>query len=443
MNDIIIKNVTIINEENIFNADVRIKDGVIHKVGPSIQVKSKVKEIDGEGLHLIPGVIDTHVHFREPGLTHKGDIQSESMAAVAGGVTSYMEMPNTIPPAISQDQYDYKYKLALGRSYANYSFYFGASENNFTEIMKCNPKRVCGVKIFMSDSTGNLRLNNPVILEKIFRNSPILIALHSEDQETINSNLNHYIALCRGKIPAFAHPQVRPREACIKATRFATELAKKYKSRLHVLHLSTKDEISFFESGPVKEKLITCETCTPYLLYDEDDYYIYENLIKVNPSIKSKDDKDALLEAIKQDKIDVISTDHAPHLYKEKKEAYLKAPAGIPFVQHSLSTMLTFYFQGKLSLESIVRKMCHAPADCFRLEKRGYVREGYWADLALLNLKQRGKVDKSNIHYKCRWSPLEGRVLKGNIEYTFVNGKIVYSTGNFHKAEGMPLEFKT
>jgi len=432
MASIIIRNAILVNEGKIFSSDVFIENGWILKIGTDISVKGNYKEIHAEGLHLLPGVIDDQVHFREPGLTHKGDIYTESKAAVAGGITSFMEMPNTIPNTLTQELLEEKYQVAARKSLANFSFFMGVSNNNIEEVLKTNPENVCGIKIFMGSSTGDMLVDNQKTLENIFSTSPMLIATHCEDEATIRKNLEEYKSKYGEDIPVKFHPLIRSDEACFKSSSFAIELAKKFNTRLHILHISTEKEIALFENKiPLDKKRITAEACIHHLWFCDRDYARLGNFIKWNPAVKTEKDRDAVFNAMLDNRLDIIATDHAPHTMEEKKQRYTKAPSGGPLVQHSLVAMLEFYHSKKITLEKIVEKMCHAPAVCFRVEKRGFIREGYYADLVLADLNKKWEVEKSNILAKCGWSPFEGVEFNSSITHTFVNGKLVFERGKF------------
>ena len=434
MKPTLIHNALIVNEQIKQKGSVLIESEKISKVfieeGVPQNLFGQCQVIDAENKILIPGVIDDHVHFREPGLTHKADIHSESKAAVAGGVTSYMEMPNTKPPAVTLDRLQEKFDIAEEKSFANFSFYLGATNENINQIKSINPGEVCGLKVFMGASTGNMLVNSRSSLEQIFAESPVLIAAHCEDQATIENNTRFYNEQFNGKIPVEYHPLIRTEEACFKSSSLAVELAQKYRTRLHLLHLSTAKELEILERCRFQPgKNITAEACIHHLWFDESDYRNYGTRIKWNPAIKTEYDRKALLEGILTHAIDLIGTDHAPHLIEEKDNTYLKAPSGAPMVQHSLLAMLEFYHSKKLSLNTIVDKMCHAPADIFNVSNRGYIRKGYWADLVLIDPFRKHHVNKDNIFYKCGWSPLEGEIFNSEISHTFVNGKIVYQNG--------------
>ena len=440
----LIKDATVINENKIFQSDVLIKDGRIEKLAPNISIKYVVKEIDATGLYLIPGAIDDQVHFREPGLTHKATIYIESKAAIAGGTTSFMEMPNTKPPAFTQNLLEDKYAIAKRTSLANYSFYMGTSNDNYDEVMRCNEKRkdVCGVKIFMGSSTGNLLVDSPLALDKIFSNSELLIATHCEDEKIIKENYTELKAE-KNFLIASDHPIIRNEEACFESSFKAIQYAKKYGSRLHILHITTEKELQLFTNLiPLKEKKITAEVCVHHLHFTSDDYDRLNNLIKCNPAIKSPNNKVALWNALLDDRLDVIATDHAPHTRQEKDEPYEQAHAGLPLVQHSLMLMLYYYKEGKITLEKIVEKMSHAVATCFEIEDRGFIREGYFADVVLIDLHKPSIVKKENILYKCGWSPLEDFTFPSSISHTFINGNLVYENGLFNESDmGMRLNF--
>jgi dihydroorotase len=433
-NTILILNANLVNEGRVTEADVYIKDGYIEKIASDLSHLSADIRIDGKGQHLLPGVIDDQVHFREPGLTYKANLYSESRAAVAGGTTSFMDMPNTVPNALTQVLLEDKYKLASQSSLANYSFFMGASNDNLAEVLQTDPQTVCGIKIFMGSSTGNMLVDNEHTLALLFRDSPMLIATHCEDEATIRANTGQYKQQYGKDAPARIHPLIRNEEACLKSSSLAISLAKKYNTRLHILHISTADELALFTNQiPLSQKRITSEVCVHHLWFDADDYETLGNQIKCNPAIKAKEHKQALLEALLDDRLDIIATDHAPHTWEEKAQPYWQSPSGVPTVQHSLQMMLEFYKQGKISLEKIVQKMSHAPADCFQIDRRGYIREGYWADLVLVNLNQATFVDKSTILYKCGWSPFEGKAFQSTITHTIVSGHVAYQNGHFRE----------
>lgn len=437
MQKYLIKNINIVNEGSIQTADVLISNERIEKIQPQISgVKMGYQEINGEGKYLLPGCIDDQVHFREPGLTHKANIYTESKAAIAGGVTSFMEMPNTKPPAFTQELLEDKYRIAKQSSLANYSFFMGTSNDNIDEVLKTNEKKneVCGIKIFMGSSTGNLLVDNYLTLEKIFGGSEVLIATHCEDEQMIKDNLQRVKSQKQILEPS-DHPIIRNAEACFESSFKAVQLAKKHNSRLHILHISTEKELQLFTNMiPLKEKRITAEVCVHHLHFTSDDYARLGNLIKCNPAIKAPFNKEALWKALLDDRLDVIATDHAPHTWEEKNEPYEKAHAGIPLVQHSLLLMLHYYKMGRISLEKITEKMSHAVAECFRIKERGYIREGYFADLVIADLNESITVSKENILYKCGWSPFEGNTFPAQITHTFVNGNLVYGNGEWNES---------
>ena len=442
----LIKNAQIVNEGKIFSGAVLIDGELIAKVFAGEQIPVELSQgatvIDARGKYLVPGAIDDQVHFREPGLTHKGEIATESRAAVAGGVTSYMEMPNTNPQAVTQQLLEEKYQRAAEVSAANYSFYMGATNDNLEEVLKTNGADVCGIKVFMGSSTGNMLVDDENILSEIFRNTKLLVATHCEDEPTIIRNTGIYREKYGEHVPMSAHPHIRSAEACFKSTSKAVELAARFGTRLHVLHLSTAEEMQLFDSGPVDKKQITAEVCVHHLWFDEHDYIAYGTHIKWNPAIKSAADKAALWEALLADKIDVVATDHAPHTLQEKTNTYFKAPSGGPLVQHSFTAMLEMSKRGLISVEKVVEKMCHAPADMFHIDRRGYIREGYYADLVLVDQTQRWVVSPENILYKCGWSPFDGMEFSHRVTSTFVNGALVYADGKIIEGKtGKRLKF--
>lgn len=446
MQKYLIKSIQVVNEGRIQTADVLIANGRIEKIQAQIgTITGNPVEINGEGNYLLPGAIDDQVHFREPGLTHKASIATEAKAAVAGGVTSFMEMPNTIPNALTQELLEDKYAIAANTSLANYSFYMGTGNDNAEEVLKTNNKRrdVCGIKIFMGSSTGNMLVDNPNTLDKIFRESEVLIATHCEDEKIIRQNLEKRKAT---GIPLTAadHPIIRDEEACYESSLYAIQIAKKYNTRLHILHISTEKELQLFTNlFPLKDKRITAEVCVHHLHFSSNDYAVSGNKIKCNPAIKAPHNRTALWNALLDDRLDVIATDHAPHTFEEKNEPYEKAHAGLPLVQHSVLLMLHYHQQGKISLEKIVQKMSHAVADCFQIKERGYIREGYHADLVIADLQQQTKVSKENILYKCGWSPLEGFEFRAAITHTFINGHLVYGNGVWDESlRGQRLVFE-
>lgn len=428
MNRILIKNARIINEGSIFEGDLLIEDRFIKEIGDSISAKPDFKIVDAEGNYLIPGAIDDQVHFREPGLTHKGTIESESRAAVAGGITSFIEQPNTVPNAVTQELLEQKYQRAAETSYANYSFMMGGTNDNLEEVLKTNPKNVAGIKLFLGSSTGNMLVDNEQVLEKIFSSTQMLIAAHCEDEATIRRNLEQYKAEYGEDIPVKFHPLIRSAEACYISSSRAVELAKKTGARLHVFHVSTAKETELFTNKiPLEDKKITAEVCIHHLWFTDEDYEKRGALIKWNPAVKTAADRDALWKALLDDRIDVIATDHAPHTLEEKKNPYTSSPSGGPLVQHAVVAMFEAWHQKKISLEKIVEKMAHNPAKLFRIEKRGFIKEGYYADLVLVNPGLPWNVKKENILYKCGWSPFEGVNFKSRITHTFVNGQLVYN----------------
>jgi len=442
----LIKNARIINEGKTFDGAVLIEGELITQVfeNPNIPlgIEAGTSVIDANGQYLIPGVIDDQVHFREPGLTHKGEIATESKAAVAGGVTSYLEMPNTNPQTVTQQLLEEKYQRASEVSAANYSFYMGATNDNLEEVLKTDATKVCGIKIFMGSSTGNMLVDNEDVLSEIFRNTRLLVATHCEDEPTIQRNIAQYREKYGEFVPISAHPKIRSNEACYQSSAKAVELATKYGTRLHVLHLSTAEEMQLFSPGKVIDKHITAEVCVHHLWFDEHDYILKGNFIKWNPAIKSAADKAALWDALRSDKIDVVATDHAPHTFQEKEHSYFKAPSGGPLVQHSLVAMLEMSSQGQISVERVVEKMCHAPADLFRINRRGYIREGYFADLVLVDPRHKWTVSPDNLLYKCGWSPFDGVEFSHQITNTFVNGNLVFADGKIvSETKGKRLRF--
>jgi dihydroorotase len=445
MQKYLIRNINIVNEDRIHNADVLLSGERIEKIAPQINAGTDlVTEINGEGKYLLPGAIDDQVHFREPGLTHKANIYTESRAAVAGGVTSFMEMPNTVPAALTQDLLEEKYRIAAETSLANYSFFMGTSNNNADEVLRTNDKRkdICGIKIFMGSSTGNLLVDNYLTLDRIFRESEVLIATHCEEENIIKENYQR-IKAAKATLEPSDHPLIRDEEGCFESSFKAVQLAKKYNTRLHILHLTTERELQLFTNFfPLKEKRITAEVCVHHLHFTSDDYAKLGYQIKCNPAIKAPHNREALWAALLDDRLDVIATDHAPHLLSEKEPPYEHAHAGLPLVQHSVLLMLYYYRQGKISLEKIVRKMSHAVADCFQISERGFIREGYFADLVIVDLAESTTVAKENILYKCGWSPLEGTTLPAAITHTFVNGALVYENGRIIESQiGKRLSF--
>jgi dihydroorotase len=429
MQEVVFKEARIINRGKILEMDILVKGDRIERIDSSIGRSHAVIEIPVNGRYLMPGVIDDQVHFREPGLEHKATIFTESMAAVAGGVTSFMEMPNTRPPAVTQALLEDKYKIASTQSWANYSFFMGATNDNLEEVLKTDPRHVCGVKVFMGSSTGNMLVDNKETLEQLFASCPTLLAAHCEDEATIRANIAEAEARYGTLIPPSAHPWVRSREACYLSSHFGIELARKFNTRFHILHISTKEEVGLFEAGPVGKKRITSEACTHHMYFSDQDYLTLGNQIKCNPAIKTAEDRDAILQGVLDDRIDIIASDHAPHTWDEKSEAYIKAPSGLPLVQHTLQLMLSHWKEGRIPLEKIIEKMCHAPAECFQISGRGYLDEGSFADIVMLDTAKDTMVTKENILYKCGWSPLEGRIMPGRIEGTWVNGVRLFESG--------------
>ncbi|KIC92498.1 dihydroorotase [Flavihumibacter sp. ZG627] len=444
MQKYLIKNTQIVNEGVVYSGDVLISGGRIEKIGAQLSSPGVITEINGENQFLLPGVIDDQVHFREPGLTHKATIYTEAKAAVAGGVTSFMEMPNTQPPVFTQELLEQKYIIAAANSLANYSFFMGTSNDNIEEILRTNEKKedVCGVKIFMGSSTGGLLVDNPLSLEKIFSESELLIATHCEDERIIKRNLDSFMNNGR-ELTAADHPLIRSEEACFESSFYAVQIAKKFNTRLHILHITTEKELQLFSNMlPLEDKLITAEVCVHHLHFSSDDYAQLGNLIKCNPAIKAPHNRSALWKALLDGRLDIIATDHAPHTWAEKQENYLHAHAGLPLVQHSLQLMLSYVAEGRITIEQVVNKMSHAPAKCFNVQDRGFIREGYYADLVLVDRNQSHTINKENILYKCGWSPLEGMTFSSVITNTFVNGHLVYGNGKFDESsKGMRLRF--
>lgn len=430
MSSILILNANIVNESKVFQGDVLIRNERIEKVGTGLQSEKADKIIDAKGKYLLPGSIDDQVHFREPGLTHKANIYTESRAAVAGGVTSFMEMPNTLPPTFTQSLLEDKYQIAAKNSLANYSFYIGASNDNLDEILKTDASKVCGLKIFMGSSTGNLLVDDPAVLEKIFSSVPFLIASHCEHEPTIRRNTEEFKNKYGEDLPMDYHPLIRSEEACYKSSSFAINLAKKHGTRFHVLHISTaKETLLFDDKTPLEKKKITSEACIHHLWFNDSDYKRLGTNIKWNPAIKTALDQKAIMIAVLSDYIDVIATDHAPHTAEEKRNTYFKAPSGGPLIQHSVVAMLEFFHRGEISIENIVKKMCHNPAILFRVRERGFIREGYYADLTLVDPNDPWQVSQDNILSKCGWSPFEGQTFKSKITHTIVSGHLAYENG--------------
>lgn len=441
----LIKNATIINELERKELDLLIEDDRIKSIGKLDHIEADLI-IEAEGKYLFPGVIDDQVHFREPGLTHKATIESESKAALAGGVTSFIDQPNTVPNAVTQEILEDKYQRAEETSYVNYSFMMGGTNDNLEEVLKTNPRNVAGIKLFLGSSTGNMLVDNPETLEKIFTSTKMLIAVHCEDEETIQKNTKHYKEIYGEDIPIEFHPLIRSEEACYKSSSQAIALAKKTGARLHVFHISTAKETELFQNNiPLKEKKITAEVCVHHLWFSDKDYEEKGTLIKWNPAVKTAKDREGLWKALLDDRIDVIATDHAPHTLEEKAQVYNKAPSGGPLVQHSLVAMLEKAGEGKISIEKVVEKMCHNPAILFEIEDRGFIREGYKADLVLVDPNHPWSVEKENFYYKCGWSPLEGETFHSKVTHTFVNGHLAFEEGKFSedkKAERLLFQRK-
>ncbi|MCT4700016.1 dihydroorotase [Tenacibaculum haliotis] len=444
MKSYLIKNANIVNENKVFKGDVLIEGNYIKEISTEISVTSNVEVIDAEGKYLIPGMIDDQVHFREPGLTHKANIATESKAAIAGGITSFIEMPNTVPQATTQKLLEDKFKTASKTSYANYSFMFGGTNDNLDELLKTNPRNVAGIKLFLGSSTGNMLVDNEEVLEKIFSSTDMLISVHCEDEATIRKNTEVYKAKYGDDIPLKYHPVIRSEEACYLSSSRAIELAKKTGARLHVFHLSTAKETHLFRNDiPLEEKKITAEVCVHHLWFTDKDYDTKGTHIKWNPAVKSQKDKDGLWKALLDDRIDVIATDHAPHTLEEKDNVYMKAPSGGPLVQHAIPAILEKVKEGVLSIEKAVEKMCHNPAKLFKVENRGFIKEGYFADLVLIDTDDSWTVTKENILYKCGWSPFENVAFSSKITHTFVNGNLMFANGVFDEnTKGKRLEFK-
>lgn len=431
MKSILLKNGHLVNRGSIEPGDLLIRHGHIEQKGGIIDRPCDL-EIDCTGKHILPGIIDDQVHFREPGLTHKADLYTEPRAAVAGGVTSFMEMPNTRPPALTQELLAEKYQTAATKSLANYSFFMGAGNDNLDEILKTDPRTVCGVKVFMGSSTGNMLVDNPRTLEDIFSKCPLLIATHCEDENTVRHNEALFKEQYGEDVPIRFHPDIRSVEACLLSSSLAVDLANRFGTRLHILHISTQDELSLFRNDiPLEQKHITSEVCVHHLYFNSDDYADKGTQIKCNPAIKGRQHQEALFPALLDDRLDIIATDHAPHTWQEKQNKYFSAPSGVPLVQHSLNIMLEYFQQGKISLERIVEKMCHAPAACFRIDRRGFLDEGNWADVAIVDLQEKWTVGKDNIFYKCNWSPFEGHAFTGRVTSTIVSGHLAWHNGTF------------
>ena len=442
MRPILIKNATIVNENSRKVCDVLIRDKRIEKIDKEISVEYSCDIIEAEKLFLIPGLIDDQVHFREPGLTHKGNIYTESMAAVAGGVTSFMEMPNTIPNAITNEELEKKYLIGHNNSFGNYSFYLGASNDNIEEVKRLDKKNICGVKIFMGSSTGNMLVDKERALNDIFKNSEVIITTHCEDEQTVNSNLKIAQEKYGDNIPFDQHPIIRSREACYKSSSHAISLAREHNARLHVLHISTKEELELFQDIPLKEKNITCEACLHHMWFSDIDYEKLGSLIKWNPAIKTSDDREAIIDAVNKNIIDVIATDHAPHTLEEKSNNYMEAPSGGPLIQYSLPLLLEMNKLNKFSLEKIVQKTSHSVSELFQIKDRGYIREGYFADMVLFDQEAETKVSEEKILSKCNWSPLKNETFHSKIIHTIVSGQHIYKNGQINgEPSGVRMEF--
>lgn len=435
MPSILLRQARLVNRGLIREVDLFIRKGRIEKIAPSLSVSADV-EIDVKGHFVIPGIIDDQVHFREPGLTHKATIATESRAAVAGGVTSFMEMPNVNPPSVTQDLLEEKYQIGARTSLANYSFFMGTTNDNLDEVLRTDSTRVCGIKIFMGSSTGNMLVDAPNVLERIFAEAPSLVATHCEDEASVRQNLARYKSRYGDAMTAAFHPKIRNAAACYQSSSYAVDLAKKHNTRLHILHISTKDELDLFDNTlPLSRKRITAEVCVHHLYFHSGQYGQLGNKIKCNPAIKSRAHRDALLPALLDNRLDIIATDHAPHTREEKSLPFLQAPSGLPLIQHSLNVMLEFYHAGKISMERLVEKMCHAPAEAFRIQERGYLDEGYWADLAIVDPDYRWTVEPENILYKCGWSPFEGHRFRGKVLTTIVSGHLAWHEGQLNEAK--------
>ena len=435
MSSLLLRNARLVNRGQIQAADLLIRDGRIAKIAPIIS-EAADRELDVRGQYVLPGIIDDQVHFREPGLTHKATIASESRAAVAGGVTSFMEMPNVNPPSVTQALLEEKYEIAVRRSLANYSFYMGATNDNLAEVLRTDPQRVCGIKVFMGSSTGNMLVDSHSALENLFAESPMLIATHCEDEATVRTNLARYLEQYGDQLTAEFHPLIRNVEACWLSSSLAVGLARRHGTRLHVLHISTRDELDLFDNTlSLADKRITAEVCVHHLHYSADDYAALGNQIKCNPAIKGREHRDALLPALLDNRLDVVATDHAPHTWAEKSQPYLQAPSGLPLVQHTLHLMLELYHAGQITLERIVEKMCHAPAIAFRIRERGFLDEGSWADLSIVDVDQSWTVQPDNILYHCGWSPLTGTILRGQVLSTIVSGHLAWHEGKFDEGK--------
>ncbi|MDL2320987.1 dihydroorotase [Desulfosarcina sp. OttesenSCG-928-B08] len=442
MKSILITNATTINEGRSLIQDVRIKDGRIDTLGTDLSARKTDQIIDAKGLFLLPGMIDDQVHFREPGLTHKGTIASESRAAVAGGITSFMDMPNTIAPTTTMAALVEKYRIAETSAFSNYGFYFGATNDNIEAIKRLDPEKICGLKVFMGASTGNLLVDDPDVLEAIFSQSPVRVAVHCEDTPLIDAQTRHFKGIYGDAVPVFLHPVIRSQAACFKSSALAVELAKKHGTWLHVLHVSTEKELSLFSDAPIREKRITAEVCVHHLFFSDADYNMQGARIKCNPAIKTEKDRRALLTALKTGKLDVVGTDHAPHTLSEKQQPYLLAPSGLPLVQHALICLLEHVHNGDLSLETVVQRTSHGPAELFGIRERGYIREGFWADLVLVDMNQSTRVDDDPVYYHCGWTPFSGQTFRSRIVATLVSGHLAFLKGRLDPTPaGKPLVF--
>ena len=442
MSDWLITNADIVNEGRRFSGDVRVRDGRVEAIAPSLAARTDESVFDARGRLLVPGMIDDHVHFREPGYTAKADIASESRAAAAGGVTGFIDMPNTDPPTLTRALLEDKYALAARNSAINYAFYFGASNDNLDAIRALDPRAVPGVKVFLCESTGNLCVSDPATLDGVFRDSPVLVAVHCEDDRIVHTNLDRARATLGDVIPIAMHPQIRSREACFQSTKWAVETARRHGTRLHVLHVSTADELALFEAGPISAKRITAETCVHFLRYTDADYATLGGKIKCNPAIKAASDRDALMRALVDTRLDILATDHAPHLLDEKAQPYARCPSGIPLIQFALQSALEHVFDGRLTLERLIETTAHAPATLFAIKDRGFLREGYFADLALIDLDTPQTVHREDVLSKCGWSPFEGDTFRSSIAATWVNGHLAWDAGKFDAAQcGQRLEF--
>lgn len=442
MNSLLIKNAKIVNEGEIQEGDILIKDGRIEKIAGEISAESVKQLVDARGKALLPGMIDGQVHFREPGMEHKATIATESRAAVAGGITSFMDMPNTIPNTLNSESLEAKYRLASDRSVANYAFYMGASNDNLEDIKSLDPNAACGVKVFMGDSMGSMLVDSPDTLEEVFKHSPTLIATHCEDTPLILENEESYRQIHGDNIPFELHPIIRSEEACYKSSSFAVELAKKHGARLHVLHISTAKEVELFSSEKLADKQISAEACVHFLVFSDEDYAAKGSLIKCNPAIKNAEDRAGIIQGLMEGRLDTIATDHAPHTWEEKQNSYFNAPSGLPLVQYALPSLLENYHDGIFSLEFIVEKVSHAVADRFQVKDRGYIREGYWADLSLVDLETITEARHRNVLSKCKWTPFDGYDFRSSIAATWVNGNLVWKDGEPQESDfGMRLVF--